>query len=318
MAPAMEYREIQEPVLPLLQAAERMLAREIGSQVKLIGELGRGTPVAGGKKIRAVFFFLLARLSGARDEGLADLGAAIEMLHLSSLVHDDIVDHSSRRRGRQTPNHHFGDSVSVLWGDFLFITSIRMLTRAARTEAVSILAETSRRMIEGQVLEYANNFNYRLDARTYTDIIGRKTASLFEGIAVLAAGPGNRAAAADVKAFCRFGRDFGMIFQVSDDLLDIFSQRSGKGRFQDLKEGKVTLPYIRLIAGGGLRLIRSFDPARPEPLLARGRRWGVRAQSLAIVDRHARRCREFLQRFPPSPERDSLAGLVDFIRRREY
>lgn len=313
MAPAMEYRDIQQPVLPLLCAAERTLAREIGSRVKLIGELGRRTPVAGGKKIRAAFFFLLARLNGARDDRLPDLGAAIEMLHLSSLVHDDIVDHSSRRRGRQTPNHHFGDSVSVLWGDFLFITSIRMLTRAGRAEAVSILAETSRRMIEGQVLEYANNFNYRLDARTYTDIIRRKTASLFEGIAALAAGP-----AAGVEDFRRFGRDFGMIFQVSDDLLDIFSQRSGKGRFQDLKEGKVTLPYIRLIAGGGLSLIRSFDPARPEPLLELCRRLGVRAQSLAVVGRHARRCHEFLRRFPPSPERDSLAGLVDFIRCREY
>lgn len=313
MAPAMEYRDIQRPVLPLLRAAERMLAREIGSRVKLIGELGRRTPVAGGKKIRAAFFFLLARLNGVRDDRLPDLGAAIEMLHLSSLVHDDIVDHSSRRRGRQTPNHHFGDSVSVLWGDFLFITSIRMLTRAGWAEAVSVLAETSRRMIEGQVLEYANNFNYRLDARTYTDIIRRKTASLFEGIAVLASGPG-----AGVEDFRRFGRDFGMIFQVSDDLLDIFSQRSGKGRFQDLKEGKVTLPYIRLIAGGGLSLIRSFDPARPEPLLELCRRLGVRAQSLAVVERHARRCHEFLRRFPPSPERDSLAGLVDFIRCREY
>lgn len=318
----MEYRKVQEPILPLLGAAEKILAREIGSRVDLIGELGRRTPVAKGKKIRAAFFFLMARLNGARDDGLASLGAAIEMLHLSSLVHDDIVDHSPRRRGQKTPNHHFGDAVSVLWGDFLFITSIRMLTRSGQGAAVGMLAETSRQMIEGQVLEFANNFNYGLGARTYYGIIRRKTASLFAGIAGLAAalpGKGARnAASARAGAFRRFGRDFGMIFQVSDDLLDLFSERSGKGRFQDLKEGKVTLPYIQLIAGGALPLIRAFDPAHPQPLLERCRRLGVRERSLAVIDRYGRRCRDFLGQFPPSPSRDSLAGLLDFIRYREY
>ena len=190
----MDYRKIQEPVLPLLGAAEKVLARKIGSRVGLIAELGRCTPVGKGKKIRAAFFFLLARLNGARDDGLPSLGAAIEMLHLSSLVHDDIVDHSTRRRGEKTPNHHFGDTLSVLWGDFLFINSIRMLTRDGHDAAVGMLAEASRQMIEGQILEFENNFNYRLGTRTYYDIIRKKTSSLFSGIAALAAGlPGGDA-----------------------------------------------------------------------------------------------------------------------------
>jgi len=313
----MDYRKVQEPIRPLLAATEKVLARKIGSRVGLISELGRCTPVGKGKKIRAAFFFLLARLNGASDNGLANMGAAIEMLHLSSLVHDDIVDHSTRRRGEKTPNHHFGDTLSVLWGDFLFITSIRMLTRTGHGEAVDMLAEASRRMIEGQILEYENNFNYRLGTRTYYDIIRKKTASLFSGIADLAAClPG--ADARRAPAFRRFGQDFGMIFQISDDLLDLFSERSGKGRFQDLKEGKVTLPYILLVAGGALPLIRAFDRSGPEPLLERCRSLKVRERSLEVIDRYHRRCRGFLRSFPPSPCRDSLEGLLEFIRCREY
>lgn len=313
----MDYREVQEPILPLLKAAETILAREIGSRVDLIAELGRRTPVGKGKKIRAAFFFLLARMNSGRAGGLPILGAAIEMLHLSSLVHDDIVDHSTRRRGQKTPNHHFGDTLSVLWGDFLFISSIRMLTREGRDAAVGMIADASRQMIEGQILEFENNFNYRLGARTYYDIIRLKTASLFGGIAALAAGlPGGDA---DREAdFYRFGRDFGMIFQISDDLLDLFSERSGKGRFQDLKEGKVTLPYILLIEGGALPLIRAFDRSRPGPLMQHCRRLGIQERSLAVIDRYYRRCRGFLSAFPPSPYRDSLAGLLEFIRYREY
>ncbi len=293
---------------------------QIGSRVGLIAELGRCTPVGKGKKIRAAFFFLLARLNGARDDGLPTLGAAIEMLHLSSLVHDDIVDHSTCRRGEKTPNHHFGDTLSVLWGDFLFINSIRMLTRdghAARR--CDMLAETSRQMIEGQILEFENNFNYRLRTRgPTTTSSASKTASLFAGIADLAAGlPGGAARrAAD---FRRFGQDFGMIFQISDDLLDLFSERSGKGRFQDLKEGKVTLPYILLVAGRRPAAHPRLRPLRPASRCwSAAGAWSVRERSLEVIDRYHRRCRGFLRSFPASPCRDSLEGLLEFIRYREY
>ncbi len=316
----MDYLKVQEPVLPLLKETERILARHIGSKVRLISELQRCTPVAKGKKIRAAFLFLLAGIAGdelVHDDGLPVLGAAIEMLHLSSLVHDDIVDNSSRRRGEKTPNHHFGDYLSVLWGDFLFITSIRMLTRAGRSAAVRTLAEVSRQMIEGQMLEFENSFNYRIRTRTYYDIIRKKTSSMFAGIADLAArlpGKGSRPAA----DFYRFGQDFGMIFQISDDLLDIFSDRSGKCRFQDLKEGKVTLPYILLLQDGGLPLIKNFDPAKPLPLLERCRALRIQERSLEIIDRYHRQCRRFLRAFPASPCRASLELLLEFIRYREY
>ncbi len=313
----MDYHTLLQPVLPQLKDVETILLREARSRVHLIAELRSLTPIAKGKKVRAAFFFLLARLNRARGGGPPDLGAAIEMLHLSSLVHDDIVDHSSRRRGQRTPNHHFGDTVSVLWGDFLFITAMRMLTRSGRGDAVGLLAEASRRMIEGQILEFAHTFDYGLSIRTYSEIIRRKTGSLFEGIAVLAARlPGGRPGREE--AFRRFGRDFGMIFQVSDDLLDLFSRQSGKGRFQDLKEGKVTLPYILLVQGGALPLIRSFDASRPGPLLEACRRLRVLERCQRAIDRYQRSCLRFLDAFPPSPQRESLRGLIEGLCRRDH
>ncbi|HSQ34938.1 MAG TPA: polyprenyl synthetase family protein [Candidatus Binatia bacterium] len=313
----MDYINVQKPILSSLRATEKILSRQIGGGVRLISELQRRTPVGKGKKIRAAFFFLLAGMSRLRGDDLPRLAAAIEMLHLSSLVHDDIVDNSSRRRGEKTPNHHFGNTLSVLWGDYLFINSLHMLACEWRNPTMDMLLDVSKKMIEGQILEFENNFNYRMQPRAYFAIISKKTSSLFAGIAGLVAklsGAAGRPAA----DFAHFGRDFGMIFQISDDLLDIFSDRAGKDRFQDLKEGKVTLPYILLIRDGALPLIKNFSVARPQPLLDGCLKLAIKERSIRVIDRYYRKCMAFLSSFPPSAYRDSMQCLLDFIRYREY
>jgi len=313
----MDYAKVQEPILPLLGKTEQILARPIGSKVRLISELRQCTPVGKGKKIRAAFFFLLAGMDGFQSDDLPRLAAAIEMLHLSSLIHDDIMDNSARRRGEKTPNHHFGNTLSVLWGDYLFINSLHMLASDWRTPTMAMLLDVSRQMIEGQIREFENNFNYRIQPRTYFQIIGKKTSSMFAGIAGLVAQL-NGASIRPAADFCRFGRDFGMIFQISDDLLDIFSDRAGKDRFQDLKEGKVTLPYILLLRHDTLPLIKGFTPSRPQPLLECCEKFRIKEQALRIIDRYCRKCAVFLRSFPPSPCRTSMESLLEFIRYREY
>jgi octaprenyl-diphosphate synthase len=309
----MNYIKVQEPVLPLLRSTERVLSRQIGSKIHLITELQRCTPVGKGKKIRAAFFFLLAGMNHVKGDDLPRLAAAIEMLHLSSLVHDDIMDNSSRRRGEKTPNHHFGNYLSVLWGDYLFINSLHMLTADRRNQTMNMLLEVSMQMIEGQILEFENNFNYRIQTRTYFAIIRKKTSSMFAGIASLVAQmkTGQARPAVD---FYNFGRDFGMIFQISDDLLDIFSEHAGKDRFQDLKEGKVTLPYILLLRHDTLPLIKNFASSRPQPLLECCQKLGIKEQALKIIDRYCRKCALFLESFPPSPHRESMECMLEFIR----
>jgi len=308
---------VQKPILPLLRSTEKILARRIGSKVHLISELRQHTPVGKGKKIRAAFFFLLAGMNHVEDDGLPQMAAAIEMLHLSSLVHDDIVDNSAWRRGEKTANHHFGNYLSLLWGDFLFITSLRMLSPQNRNAVMDMMLDASWQMIEGQILEFENNFNYGIRSRTYYEIIRKKTSSMFAGIARLAAQL-NEKPGRSTADFYRFGRDFGMIFQISDDLLDIFSDSAGKSRFQDLREGKVTLPYILLLRHNGLPLIRNFSRSGPQPLLERCRTLGIMEQSLRIIDRYYRKCAFFLASFPSSAHRESLESLLEFIRYREY
>jgi len=296
---------------------EKILSRQIGGSVRLISKLRQSTPIGKGKKIRAAFFFLLAGINRLQNDDLPRLAAAIEMLHLSSLVHDDIVDNSSRRRGEKTANHHFGNYLSVLWGDYLFINSLHMLACEWRNTTMNMLLEVSKQMIEGQILEFENVFNYRIQNRTYFAIIRKKTSAMFAGIAGLVA----QLSASPFRPasdFYDFGRDFGMIFQISDDLLDIFSDAAGKDRFQDLKEGKVTLPYILLLRQGGLPLIKNFSAARPQPLLACCQKLAIKEQSLAIIDRYYRKCSAFLKSCPSSPYRESMAYLLDFIRYREY
>ena len=313
----MDYIKVQEPVLPLLRSTERILSRQIGSKVPLIAELQRRTPVGKGKKIRAAFFFLLAGMNRLQGDDLPKLAAAIEMLHLSSLVHDDIVDNSSRRRGEKTPNHHFGNYLSVLWGDYLFINSLHMLASDWRNLTMNMFLEVSRQMIEGQIREFENNFNYQIRARAYFSIIRKKTSSMFAGIAGLVAQMKTNSVRPALD-FYHFGRDFGMIFQISDDLLDIFSNHAGKNRFQDLKEGKVTLPYILLLRQGALPLIKNFASSRPQPLLECCQKLRIKEQTLQIIDRYCRKCAAFLKLFPISPHREAMEYLLEFIRYRDY
>jgi geranylgeranyl pyrophosphate synthase len=118
--------------------------------------------------------------------------------------------------------------------------------------------------------------------------------------------------------FYRYGQAFGMIFQISDDLLDIFSERAGKDRFQDLKEGKVTLPYILLLKNGALPLIKGFSRSGPRPLLERCRSLSIKEQSLKVIDRYHGKCILFLRSFPSSAYRDALENMLEFIRYRDY
>ncbi len=312
----MEYREIQHSVREPLQQTERILKRSIGSRERLIRRLQQGTPILKGKKVRPTFLFHLAGLHGLVDDGLPEIAAAIEMLHLGSLVHDDVVDNSPLRRGEKTQNNLFGIPLSVLWGDYLFIHALNMIRHPRRPQIQDTLLSASRQMIEGQLIEYANAFHYDIAQPTYYAIIEKKTAVLFAGIAEIVGhlvGDGER-----TESLQAFGHHFGIIFQISDDLLDVFSSRSGKERFLDLKEGKITLPYILLrrrhpgpVAWEALR-------GRPADLLQLFERYGVRESCLKVIDRHHRRCLAYLEAFPPSRWREGLAGLLEFLRRRDY
>lgn len=314
----MNYAEVQAPVAPRLREAERILSAALETHHPLMQNLLHHTPARGGKKVRSTLLFLLAECRGIATPTLDALGAAIEMFHLSSLIHDDICDNSHQRRGEKTLHSHAGNLLSVLWGDYCFITSLKLFNDQGHPNLVEPLIRSAQEMIAGQILEFDHTNDYELDERTYCTIIGQKTAALFSGIAEIAALLADEPAETTAE-YAAFGTDFGMVFQIRDDLLDIYSTESGKDRFRDLQEGKITLPTIRLVreysAEQIRKLVETKDSAAIIDLIERS---GVLTEVSRVMDEYAGKARAFLGRFADSPARRSLYGLLDFVSQRDF
>jgi len=315
--PTMELKEIQSPIRPLLKATDSILKKKIKSNIQLLKRIVGLTPLNKGKKIRSTLLFFLAGMNGVEEETLPTIAASIEMFHLSSLIHDDIVDNSKFRRGEKTLNLNLGNYVSVLAGDYLFIHSLNSLNEIQHPVILNTVLSAAVHMIEGQLLEVDNNYNYNLTPETYLTIVEKKTSALFGSVAEIAATLG-KLPSGRLEAFRRFGYNFGTMFQISDDMLDIFSNNSGKDRFRDLKEGKVTLPYIFLLEKDPKRTRRLMTSGNNDGLLQHFLKHDIKGLSLRELDRYYRGCVSFLEGFPPSDYREGLFKLLDFTRDRDY
>ena len=215
------------------------------SEIPLIPELAGHLIAGGGKRMRPMLTLASARLvgySGSRHHGLA---AAVEFIHTATLLHDDVVDESSLRRGRQTANAMFGNAASVLVGDFLYSRAFQMMVDAGEMRVMQILADATNVIAEGEVLQLMNMHDPELDEAAYLRVIRAKTAKLFEASSRLAAVLAG--ADAQTEAHCAdYGQALGAAFQIIDDVLDYEGNAAelGKNLGDDLREGKVTLPVI--------------------------------------------------------------------------
>ncbi len=308
-----------QPVLPLLERVHRLMEAGVEKQPGLVKELHEYTHFTRGKKIRAALLFLLAGMNETlnwpeKTARAVETAAALEILHLSSLIHDDIIDRARFRRGRKTFHSFFGNRTSVLWGDSLFIKSLELIM-FQEEEIRALYLQTAREMIRGQLLEQEHAFNYDLDAATYFSIVAGKTAALF---AMACETPAILAGLAQSKRRCyrEFGLDLGAIFQLSDDLLDIFSHKSGKDRFRDLAEGKITMPYIIFAASRGAGMLQAPRAGRKE-LLSAFREAGIQELTRQALKPFEIRCLEFIHSFPESPLRLALEKLLAFALERD-
>lgn len=312
----MDLNEIQAPVKDLLEESNSFLEGELKDNLGLINRLREDTPITKGKKIRSTLLFLLAGTENCLSRDLPKIAASLEMLHLSSLIHDDIVDHSKFRRGQKTLNFNFGNFLSVLWGDFLFITSLNIFSEINK-EFTNIALKCAKAMIEGQLIEAENTFNYQVEEKTYFDIITKKTSSLFGGIGEIASKL-NGSPKGREKGFCDFALDFGTMFQISDDILDIFSDNSGKDRFRDLKEGKITLPIILLLKNNESQVVENFSEDNKDVLLNLLKEYKIKQFSMQQLERYYDNCVDFLKSFPDSVYKKSLLELLNFVIYRDY
>jgi octaprenyl-diphosphate synthase len=314
---SMNLKEIQKPVVHLLKETDRLLKERAKSSISIINKINKVAPISKGKKIRSTLLFLLAGMKGTPSPWLPEIAASIEMFHLSSLIHDDIVDNSELRRGELTLHSNLGSNLSVMWGDFLFISAFKALNKMNKKFLLDITLEAARLMVEGQIIELDNVNNFNVAQNTYYDIINKKTSSLFAAVTHIA-GAVNDESPQVQKKYYQFGLDFGIIFQVSDDMLDIFSEISGKDRFSDLKEGKITLPYILLLKKCQEDITPYLSGKNGEKLLDFFEEYNIKETTMKEMVEYHGRALDFLKDFPESIYKKSILNLLEFVKYRDY
>ncbi len=315
------------PIRDDLEAVEREFARHIQSQVALIPTMGKYIQSSGGKRIRPAVLLMAARMSGYSGEHGALYASVVEFIHTATLVHDDIIDASELRRGRQAVHSRWGNDVTVLLGDFLYIKSMSLALTQDSLDFIRLLCDVTLRMIEGELYQLTKNGVVDLTEDEHLDIMRRKTAYLFAGSAKIGGMLGT-ATREQLDGLWDYGLNIGMAFQLVDDLLDFTGEEVvlGKPVGGDLREGKMTLPVIHLLARGDARaddLIRKIVTAEEATLeeWRELRAMLVQARSLDYAYRMAstfvETAKNALCVFPASAERDALLYLPDYVLSRD-
>lgn len=232
-------------------AVNQLINHSLKSDVALVNQLSKYIILAGGKRLRPKLVLLAANACGYQGEAHIKLAAVIEFIHTATLLHDDVVDESSMRRGRNTANEVFGNQAAVLTGDFLYSRAFQMMVEIDNMQVMRILSDTTNVIAEGEVMQLMNIHDPDINEAQYMEVIYRKTAKLFESATELAAVITNSNHVTQ-NALKKYGKHLGNAFQIIDDILDFKSNNTsmGKNVGDDLAEGKITLPLIQAMQVG--------------------------------------------------------------------
>ena len=237
-------KTVLSPADQLLKVNE-VIRQSLNSDVPLINQVSKHIIEGGGKRMRPQCLINLAGMAGGVKDIHYQLAAIIEFIHTATLLHDDVVDESEQRRHSQTANVRFGNSASILVGDFIYSRSFQMMVELNNIEIMDVLAYTTNKIAEGEVLQLINKHNVELSDDQYNEIIQSKTGVLFEACGKLAS-IGNQCTPHQKNKLAQIGRIYGHIYQLVDDLLDYSGEANivGKNLGDDLKDGKMTLPLL--------------------------------------------------------------------------
>ena len=309
-----------------MAAVDSLIRNRLASDVILINQVAEHIVSAGGKRLRPMLVVLAGQATGGNGPDHHQLAAIIEFIHTSTLLHDDVVDESDLRRGRSTANAIWGNAASVLVGDFLYSRSFQLMVELDRMEVMQVLADTTNRIAEGEVLQLLHVRNPDTDEAAYLRVIERKTAVLFAAgtrLGALASG----ADAATQRALYDYGMALGYAFQIADDVLDYTADAAtmGKNLGDDLAEGKATLPLIHAIthsdAATRERLRQAVQDgdttAMPEVLAAIHATGGLDYSRQRAMD-YATAAEAALEGLPESEALDALRGLARYAVERTH
>ena len=323
----LDLKEIVSLVEDDLVRVEALFEEQVRSDVALVSEIGRYIREGGGKRVRPALLLLACRTCGYRGERAILLASVVEFIHTATLLHDDIIDEATTRRGRRSVNSRWGNDVTVLLGDFLYTKSMSMALSQDNLRILRLLSDVTLRMIEGEILEIERDADLAMSESDHIDIIKRKTAYLFSACtrigALLAGVPPEQE-----EALASYGLNLGICFQMIDDLLDFTAKEEvlGKPVASDLREGKLTLPAIFLLqrsSGDGRDKVaailedRGFARVPREELLRMARESGAIDEARTLAVEYAALARTDLAAFERSPFREALSCLPDFILARD-
>ncbi|MGB9991254.1 octaprenyl diphosphate synthase [Pseudoduganella rhizocola] len=309
-----------------MDAVNTVIRARLHSEVALVNQIAEYIISAGGKRIRPVLVLLVANAYSYKGTAHHELAAVVEFIHTATLLHDDVVDESSMRRGRQTANALFGNAASVLVGDFLYSRAFQMMVSLNNMRVMQILSDATNVIAEGEVLQLLNMHDPDVNEEAYLQVIRSKTAKLFEAAAELGAlisGCND----AEIAAAGEYGRSLGTAFQLIDDVLDYAGDATeiGKNVGDDLREGKPTLPLIYLMENGTeeqRQLVRSCiengDEQHFDTILSAITTSGALDYTRRAAEVASQRAIDAIASMPASVYKQSLLDLAHFSVNRTH
>lgn len=311
-------------ILPDMQRVDQVISERLTTDVPLVREVAQYIISAGGKRLRPALLLLMSGAIGSQHPHRHTLAAVVEFIHTATLLHDDVVDESTLRRGRETANERFGNAASVLVGDFLYSRAFQMMVDVDQMRVMQVLSDATNVIAEGEVLQLMNMHDVSIDEAAYLRVIRSKTAKLFEASARLA--PILAGADPKTEAVCAtYGQALGTAFQVIDDVLDYEgnSDELGKNLGDDLREGKVTLPIIcalRKASATQQQMIHSAieqgDLTNLQNILGIVAETGALESARSSAMAEAQRAIQAAHELPPNPYSSALLQLATGLLER--
>lgn len=322
----MDFTTILQLTADDMRAVNTLIQQRLHSEVALVNQLSHYIINSGGKRLRPLLALICARACGYQGTQHIDVAAIIEFIHTATLLHDDVVDESDLRRGKQTANNVWGNQAAVLVGDFLYSRSFEMMVDVGSMRVMQILASTTNVIAEGEVLQLLNCHDPDTTEERYMEVIHSKTARLFEAACQLGAVLAKKTPEEE-QALARYGMHLGTAFQLVDDMLDYTasSEAMGKNVGDDLAEGKPTLPLIvalRHSSGATAQMLRdSIEQGgldNLDQIIQAIKDSDALAYTAQLAQREAQLAIEQLNYLPASPHREALEALAWFSTNRSH
>jgi len=324
--PTLSIDDIYQLIESDFAAVNQLIKKRLHSEVALINQLSNYIIYSGGKRLRPVLVLLSARALGYEDNHHINLAAIVEFIHTATLLHDDVVDASEKRRGNETANAIWGNEAAVLVGDFLYSRAFQMMVDCNSMRVMEILSDATNTIAEGEVLQLLNCHDPDTSEQRYMDVIHFKTAKLFEAAGQLGAIIANATPEQEF-AMAKYGMYLGTAFQLVDDVLDYSSssEEIGKNIGDDLAEGKPTLPLIRAMTVGSSQQKETIRKAITEggrehiaEVMKAIEATDAIGYTAKIARDEANKALSMLSKIPDSRFKDALSSLAEFSINRTY